>query len=468
MNAYELGVQTGLFSAGPSGEVITQHFFDAAFAGRINENKIYKESYHCNIIGKCGLMEWMEEFMGYETDCYTEYTLLETFGYNRQVKIDTQAVVPQYPGTVQLHLDTSSQYVNGQFILPIVGNSLVLPNGILVKVTAVNQASATDAIITVQQRDTTGNTGGYTILAGSALYVLSGAEIEDCECPEGQFRFPDLPVETDLRMIKYGDKGEICGDALDKCQWLKIPFTDECGNVLTTAWYTEALQEMYRSFEDRKWWETMFNPFFGMIPILKARGLKWTPASASEITVADVRAWKKELDKGGITCKEFAVFAGRDLFSQWQQMLSAEGVTKLLYAERPLKDCGWLNLDYCGMTVEGLTLHIYEECNFSNGKMLGGANSIFPGSAVIIPMCARPACRRSTGRRDRGGSDTKMFSRVYFKSNDGKVWDALTDSNGIFGPRNTFGAGCRQHEWTIQTRFTNEIHCANWWGYMGL
>lgn len=467
MSAQGLGYQTGLFSA-PVGAPIDQYFFDAAFAGRINENKIYKETYHCNIVEMCGISEWLDEFMGYETDCHPEYTLLETYGEKHLIKIAADAVVPQYPGTVALHLDASSQYVSNQFILPQVGNTIIIsPNGVLVKVTAINQASATDAIVTVQQRDTTGNTGAQNVTAGDELLVLSGSEIEDCDCPTGQFALPDLPIETDLKMVHFGDKGEVCGDAVNKCQWLKIPFTDECGNEIT-HWYTEALKKMYQRFEKRKFYERLLNPFFGLIPILRARGIKWTPASASEIVTDDVRTWKAELDKAGIGCREFAIFAGRTLFSQFQRMLLAAGVTQLLYTERPMRDCGWLNMDYCGMKVEGLTLHIYEECSFSNGKELGSPNMVFPSSAIIVPMCNRPACNRSNNRQDAGGNDVKMLSMVYFKSNDGRVWDALTDSNGIFGPRNTFGAGCEQHEWTIKTRFLQEVHCANWWGYMGL
>lgn len=73
----------------------------------------------------------------------------------------------------------------------------------------------------------------------------------------------------------------------------------------------------------------------------------------------------------------------------------------------------------------------------------------------------------------RNGYTEKMFTRVYFKDISlGRVWDTLTDANGVIsaanGGRNTFRAGCEQQEWTVKTRFLNEIHCANAWGYMGL
>lgn len=467
-NPLGIGYQTGFFSATP-GEPITQHFFDAAFAGRINDNKIYKEAYHCNIVQMCGMSQWMEEYMGYETDCHSAYTLLETYGQLNQVKINANATVPVYPGTVALHVDTSSTFVSDQFILPQVGNSLIAsPNGSLVEVTAVSFASSNDITVTVRQRDTTGNTGAFNIVAGDVLIVLSGSEIEDCECPTGQFAFNDMPQEIDLRMIEIGDKGELCGKALHECQWLKIPFTDEAGNVVEW-WYTEALSNMYKRHEKRKFYENLLNPNFGIIPTIKAKGIKWVPTSNSAITTDDVRDFKTQLDINGVGCREFAIFAGREKYSQFQRMLLTTGVVKLDNSLQPNGDCKWINMEYCGIKVEGLTLHIYEECSFSNGKELGSANMVFPNSAIIVPMCNRPTASRSNNRGESGSQDERMVSTVYYKSaKTGKVFDNDTDSNGIFGPRNTFGAGCEQHEWTIKSKWLQEIHCANWWGYMGL
>lgn len=412
--------------------------------------------------------------MGYDTECLLDanngYSIIETYGKYQMIKVQTTAVLPQYPGTVVVHLNANSHFIGGAFILPQVGNTIVTsPNGVLAEVTAVSVASAGDSTITLRQRDTTGNTGQQTITAGDELLVLSGSAIADCACPTGQFAVPDMPIITDLRMITIGDKGSVCGDAALKCQWLKIPFYDECGKEIQ-HWYTQALQDMYQRFEDRKRFEMLLNPSFGIIPTVRARGIKWTPASPSEITTDDVRAWKIELDKAGIMCREFAIFAGRTLFSQFQRMLLAAGVVKLDNTLQPLNDCKWINMEYCGIKVEGLTLHIYDECSFSNGKELGSPNMVYPSSAIIVPMCSRPACNRSNGRQDggTGSEDSKMGSMVYFKDTQGRVWDNLTDSNGMFGPRNTFGTGCDTHEWTIKARFLFEIHCANWWGYMGL
>lgn len=471
VNPNGIGYQTGFFSA-DKGTPINQYWFDAAFAGRINTNKIYKQAYHCNIVGYSGMSQWLDEYMGYETDCHPAYTLLESYGSYQQVKISQSATILPYPQTTLLHLDTNSTFVNNQFILPQVGNTIVTsPNGVLVEVTAISLASSADTTITVRQRDKTGNTGNQAVTAGDELLVLSGSEIADCACPAGQFAFNDLPLEIDLEMMTVGDKGELCGDALNKCQFLKIPFTDECGKVIEERWYTQALTDMYKRFEMRMHYEKLLNPKFGMINILRAKAIKFVPASANEITTDDVRAWKQKLDLYGVNCREYAIFAGGALFSQWQRMLLSAGVTQLQYIDRPLNDCGWINMEYCGLKVEGLTLHIYEEKSFSNGKELGSANMVFPNSAIIVPMCERPACSRSNKRMDSGGADNKMLSTVYFKSLDNRVWDNITDSNGVLngaGGRNTFGAGCETHEWTIKSRFLLEVHCPNQWGYMGL
>ena len=400
-NPQGIGYQTGMFS-GPVGEPLDQDFFDAAFAGRINNNKIYKEAYHCNLVDECTMGTWMDEMMGYETDCFPEYTLLETYGQYQLVKIATTVTIAAYPSTTSVHLDDNSYFVNGTYVLPQVGNTLVgTPTGKLVDVVSLNLASSGDAIIVVRQR--AGQTGTFDLTAGDELVVLAGSMISDCACPTGQFAVNDLPIEIDLSMDEWGDKGELCGDALNKCQFLKLPFTDECGNVIE-KWYVQALADMYKRHEKRKYFERLMNPKWGIIPTIKARGLKWTPNSGSEITTDDIRNWKGLLREHGISCMEYAIFAGTDLYSQFQRMLLAAGVTKLdSETHNPAKDCSWINMQYCGIKVEGLTLHIYEECAFSNGKVLGSGSSVYSMSAIIVPMCKRPACRRSTGRMDAGG-----------------------------------------------------------------
>jgi len=244
--------------------------------------------------------------------------------------------------------------------------------------------------------------------------------------------------------------------------------------VLEEKWWNGPLRKMYPRFEKRKTKEDLFNDKFGIIPTIKGTGIKFTPASANEITIDDIRDWVAALDEAGVYCREYAVFAGTTIYSQFQRLADAAGITRMAYERQPMMDCKWLNLEWCGIVVEGLTLHLYKECTFSNGKELGGQSYIFPSSAIFVPMCNNRDEERNTsnGKMSPVGKKGKLFSKVYFRSNaNGQVFDALTDSNGILngpGGRNTFGTGCREHEWTIEARYRNEIYCVKSWGYMGL
>lgn len=472
-NPLGLGYQTGYFSA-PIGQAIDQSFFNAAFAGHINTNKIYKEAYNCNIIGDnySTMTTWLEEFGGYETDCHPAYTLLEYYGFRHLIKEKTGVTVGAYPVTATITLSNGDHFVNGQYVLPQVGNSIVTaPNGVLVDITAITHATGFDTTLTVKQR--AGTTGTIVIPVNSEMLVLEGAMIADCACPTGQFAFRDLPIERDVAMIDFGLKGSLCGDALEKCQFLKIPFYDADGNVLDemSPWYTAAQQDMYRDFEMRKHYETLFNPSFGIVPGVKGLGLKFTPASTTEITTDDIRDFKKGLDIAGVAGREYAVFAGRNIYSQFQKMLLQAGVVKLDRSEQPLTDCKWIYMEYCGIKVEGVTLHIYDEKSFSSGKLLGATGMVFPDSAIMVPMGDIPRDIQRSTPSGRNGYTTKMFTRVYFRSIQGQVNDMLVDANGILtgvGGRNTFGTGCKTMEWTVRSRFLNEVRCLNSWGFIGL
>lgn len=451
-----LNYQQGYFS-GPSNVPVAQDYFNAAFAGRIHQDPIFKQAFNCDIVQQCNMSTWLDEFMGFETDCNPAYNLIESNGQYQQIRALSTSVIPANPGVGTIALDTNSQFVGGAYMLPAVGNTVVLPpTGELAEVTAVNLATH---VISVVLRNASAS--AQTVTAQDVMLVLSGSFLADCACPTGQFRFDDLPLIWGLQMATVSDKGSLCGDALLKCQYLKIPFTDDCGNVIE-KWYTKALQDMYRNFETKKHFERLLNPIFGIIPAIKARGMKFTQADPNILTTDDVRAWKAQMDVNGISCRSFAIFAGGQSFSQWQRMLQTAGVVQLNYIDQPLHDCKWIDMNYCGLSVEGLTLHIYEECSFSNGKLLGGPHMVFPTSAIWVPLVDRQSnCR--------GGTDNnKMLTTVYFKSNDGRVWDNLTDSNGVLGTRNTFGTGCETQEWSIKSRFLQEVHCANMWGYQGL
>lgn len=471
-NPQGLGYQTGYFAA-PIGAPVDQNFFNNAFAGHINTNKIYKKVYNCDIVGECTMSTWLEEFGGVEYDCHPAYTNLEYNGFRRQIRANGGSNIPAYPSTTTIRLSAKDHFVSGAYVLPQIGNSIVTaPNGILVDVTDITHATGFDTLITVKQR--IGGTTAFTIPDGAEMLVLAGSDLSDCACPTGQFNFRDMPLEIDLAMKDIAVKGSLCGDALEKCQFLKIPFLDENGAEIpeNSPWYTTAQVDMYRDLERRKHYEKLLNPNFGVVPNLRARGIKFSPASTTEITIDDLRFFKSQLDLYGVRGREYAVFAGNVIFSQFQRLLNTTGITNLLYAERPMRECGWINLEYCGIQVEGLTLHIYDECTFSNGKELGATAMRFPYSAIFVPMWDRPSePMRSTSSMGRDGYTTKMFNTVYFKSINGRRYDVYTDSNGFLnGPngRNTFGTGCKTHEWSAESRFLLEVHCMNAWAYIGL
>lgn len=472
-NGGDLGYQTGYFS-GPAGAPVDQNFFNQAFAGHINTNKIYKEVYNCNIIGDCTMGTWLEEFGGVEYDCHPAYTNLEYSGFRRQIRANAGVTIPSYPGTANITLSAKDHFVSGNYVLPQIGQTIVLtPSGFLANVTGVTHATANDTLITVQQDSRTA--APQVVAAGDEMLVLSGSVLTDCICPSGQFNFRDLPLEIDLVMKDIAAKGELCGDALEKCQFLKIPFLDENGVEIPdkSPWWTVAQADMYKDLERRKYYEKLLNSNFGIIPNLRARGIKFSPASTTEITLQDMRDLKSSLDIAGIAGREYAVFAGRVLFSQFQVLGLLAGVTqRLTFTDQPMNDCKWINYEYCGFKVEGLTLHIYDECSFSSGKELGAIGMNFPSSAIFVPLWNRPADpTRSVSPLGRNGYTEKMFTTVYFQSIQGRRYDMYTDSNGFLngpGGRNTFGTGCKNHEWSAETRFLLETHCMRSWIYMGL
>jgi hypothetical protein len=473
-NGGDLGYQTGYFS-GPVGQPVDQTFFNNAFAGHINTNKIYKEVYNCNIIGDCTMSTWLEEFGGVEYDCHPAYTNLEYNGYRRQIKAAAGSTIPSWPATGTITLSSKDHFVSGQFVLPQVGQTIVLtPSGMLANITAVTHATANNTVLTVQQDSKTA--APQVVASGDEMLVLAGSVLTDCACPTGQFNFRDMPLEIDLAMKDIAVKGSLCGDALEKCQFLKIPFLDESGNVMSDSspWWTPEQADMYKDLERRKHYEKLLNSNFGIVPNLRARGIKFSPASTTEITIQDMRDLKSQLDLAGIAGREYAIFAGRVIFSQLQVLAAAAGVTqRLTFTDQPMSNCKWINMEYCGFKVEGLTLHVYDECSFSSGKELGSIGMNFPASAIFVPLGDRPQdATRSVSPLGRNGySNNKMFETVYFQSIQGRRYDMYTDSNGFLnGPngRNTFGTGCKTHEWSAETRFLLETYCMNSWMYIGL
>lgn len=474
-----IGYQTNQFAV-PAGAGI----FDTVYASRLSGDPVIRAKYYSDIVGSCGISSWMEQFGDVQTDCFTDVTLLEYNSLRQQIKVKTNTTIPAYPATGTIALATTDHSIDGQFVLPREGNSLILPpTGKIVDIITVTHATANDTVLTVRHRS--GVTGTSALIAGDEPFVLTGSLLDDCECPEGTIILDEAPIEHENSMINYADKMELCGDDLDACRLMSIPFYDSdqnptiytdyrTGRELTGLWWEEKWRNMVQMFENRKDYETLFNDKFGLVPLVRSLGLNFVPASSSEITVDDFRAWVAKLDQNGIYGREYAVRAGTTKYSQFMRLLDSLGVTRLAYERQPMNSCKWMNLDWCGIEVEGLVLHIYKECAFSNGRMFGGANYVFPNSALFIPMwdSRSPNKNSSMGMQAPLGYTNKLFSRVYFRSKaTGEVFDSMMDSDGILNGqngKNTYGVGCRKHAWSIQSRWRNDYYNISHWGYMGL
>lgn len=450
-------IQTNQFS--PNSNNLNQTFFNAAFAGRLSQNPVYKETYWCKFIGEIGLGTFLDEYTGYDTFCFPNYSVVEYDPFKDQIKTTAApVVVTAYPAYTTIPLDAAYSQFYSTWILPTVGQTIVAPPyGALLEVTAVTAQGVTPSI-TVRNRSTSGAT--FTIPAGSLLKVLTGKYMADCDCPTGPFRVPDLPIVTPISMKKIGQgSGLLCGDALLACQNLKLPFYDADGNA-TDVWYNGPLTQMYKDFEKMKQYTRLLDPDWGLIPVLVARGSIFTTAYATSVTEDDIYAWGTALTTAGVTCTDYAIACGRDLFVMFQRLFNSlsalnNGIIGIFESN---DDCKWLNLNWCRMSIGGLNLHIFEDKWMSNGLGLGAAGYNFRKAGIMIPLCDRASNFRSDE------SASKMLTTVYFKDNLGRVWDNLQDGNGVYGPRNTFGTGCDNQEWTVKTEFSQIVHCPQAWG----
>jgi hypothetical protein len=414
----------------------------------------------------------MEAHSEEDTSCYDEYTILEYNGKRRQIKALAAVTIPAAPATGVILLSAKDKFVSNAFVLPQVGNTIVLPpSGELAVVTAVTGTTS----ITVRLKNPLAL--AQVIPINAEMLVLAGHDLVDCECPTGQLTFDVAPVEHDLKMVQFGTGGKLCGKTLANCNHLKISLKDANGNDVNNYMMTDFQQTEINRLEFRKHYETLLNKDFGIIPTLRARGLNFAPALTTEITLDDVREWVKLLDQNGVKCKEYAIFAGTSMYSQWQRLLGVLGNTYMLnYAERPLNDCAWINLEYCGIKVEGLTLHIYKDCTFSNGQLLGGVGYNFPNSAIWFPMSSKSTSTiRSSKEMGRdSGYNGKLFTRVYYKETGkmNRVHNMIAEESGIiseqYGGRNHYGPGCDEQSYSFKTKFLNELHCVSDWGFTGL
>lgn len=455
--------KTGKFAV-PTGVRLDQQFLDAAYASRFSEDPIFRKHYYCNLIGQANFGTWLTENMGYAESCFTEYSLLRHYPVDRIVRLSNVApvVVAANPALTELPIAAGSHYVSGAYVLPQIGDGILLPpNGVIATVTDITYGVNTTVI---EVRLPVG-VAAVTVPIAADIIVLTGKELADCDCPTGQMVLEDAPIEQPITMFGLGHStGEICGDALLKCQNVKYAFTytDEKGNLVETdRWYGGALQTMYQDHEYAKFHRILFDSTFGIIPTLKTKSIRWNWAAPAELTVEDIADLKAAIMTSGINCFEYSFVLGSQAFASAQTLATELGLGRITYGCFNPEDCKWINLNHCAISISGMTIHFYEENSFSNGKMLGASGFDFGNKGIGMPMCDKPS------NLDRNGeNDSKLFTVVYFRDNLGRVWDNLTDSNGILnGPsgRNTFGTGCDFHEFTIKSRFAVEVSCPEAW-----
>lgn len=456
--------KTGKFAV-PAGVRLDQAFLDAAHASRYSADPIFRKHYYCNLIGQSSFGTWLTENMGYAESCYTEYSLLRHYPVDRIVKLSNVApiVVAVSPATAVLPIAAGSHYVSGNYVLPQIGDGILLPpNGTIAIVTAVTVGVSTT---TITVRLHSAASAAVTIPIGAEVIVMTGKELADCDCPTGQLVLEDAPVEQPLTMFEFGNSSnEICGEALLKCQNVKYAYTytDEQGNLVETdRWYGGALQTMYQDHEAAKFHWILFNQTFGIIPTLKAKSIRWNWADPDALTTDDIADLKQAILQSGINCFEYSFALGSKAFASAQELASTLGLGRITYGCFNPEDCKWINLNHCAISIAGMTIHFYEENSFSNGKMLGASGFNFGNKGIGLPLCDKPA------NLDRSGADdNKMFTIVHFRDVLGRIHDNLTDSDGILnGPngRNTFGAGCDKHVFTIKSKFTVEVSCPEAW-----
>lgn len=456
----------------PEGTYLGQSFFREVYAERLSPN-VYRKFYYTNVAGPCTETMFLEQYGGVEYDCNKfDNTILEYAPLREQVKVGGNDATISIPasGSGFIPIDAADVAPDTQYTLPYDGNSLVLPSGDIVDVVSVGTENGGEAdgslYIEVEQRE--GGSGTLTVESGQELTILFGREISDCDCPEGNFRVQGMPVDTDIKWHSYADARELCGDDLNACSVLQVPLIDSNGNFIEgTAPFTyfNIEQELHADMQKRKNIEVLLE----LIARVKAAGLKFTPSDSDKIEVEDIRDWKKILDSFGIRNREYLVFAGNVVFSQFMKLRQDAQVTALEITQRPLVDCPWINLDYCGITVEGLTFHIFEACTFSNGYELGGAGSDFPASALLIPAGDRSTrVQWSRGRTGRTGYTDKAFNIVYFRGTNGVTYDVHVDTGGILGPYNPYEPGCIKQKWAVRSNWALETFGLQAWGFIGL
>lgn len=455
----------GQFSPPASVPTINQAFLSAAQASRYSADPVFRKHYYCNVINKCNFGTWLTENMGYATSCFKNYSIIREYPTNNIVHLsnDTTLLVPANgSSTVNLPIAPNSHFVGGAYVYPQVGDGVLLPpDGTIGVITAVNEGVNSTTISV--RRQVAG--AAVTVPVQSDVIILTGKQLADCSCPTGQMRIEDAPIEQAITMFNLAEKsGPICGDALLACQNVKYEYSymgeDGCP-VMTDVWYGGELTKLYQRHENSKWYRYLFDPTFGIIPTLTAQSIRWNWADPNEVTRADIADLKEGVQTSGINCFEYTFVLGTSAFASIQNLANDLGTGRVSYGAFNPEDCKWINLNFCTISDSGMIIHFYEECNFGDGNGLGARGFDYQNRGIGLPMCDKPSdCKRY------GEDDNKMFTIVNFKDIEGNIWDNQVDSNGILngvGGRNTFGTGCKNHEWSIESDFAVEVACPQAW-----
>lgn len=453
----------GQFSL-PSGVTLNGAFLQAAQASRYSADPVFRKHYFCNLIQQNTFGLWLTENMGYGETCFKNYSIVREYATDNLVHLSnaTAVTIPASPGTAVLTIAANSHYVSGNYVYPQVGDALLLPpNGDIGIITAVTPGINTTSL-TVRLKS---STVAVIVPALADVIVLTGKQLADCECPTGTFRMEDTPVEQPIAMQAIGElSGRICGDALLACQNVKYKYMymDADGNqVETELWYGGELQKMYKRHEDSKMYQYLFDPSFGIINTLRAKSIRWNWANRDVLTEQDIADLKRAVQASGLGCTEYTFVLGSLAYAAAQTLANSLSLNRISYGQFNPEDCKWINLQFCTISISGMTIHFYEENSFSNGKMLGASGFDYLRRGIGMPMCDKPSNLKRVGE-----NDTKLFTVVHFRDTLGRLHDNLTDSNGILngpGGRNTFGTGCDFHEFSIKSTFSVEVSCPESW-----
>lgn len=455
--------RTAEFSA-PAGVLLDGAFLRAAQASRYSLDPVFRKHYYCNLIQRNSFGLWLTENMGYAETCFKDYSIIREYATDNLVRLSNASavVIPASPGTATLSIAAISHYVSGNYVYPQVGDALLLPpNGDIAIITAVT-AGVNTTTLTVRLK---ASTTSVTIPANSDVIVLTGKQLADCDCPTGRIRLQDAPVEQAIKLANIGESTDkICGDALLACQNVKYEYKymDGDGNQVTTdLWYGGELQKLYQRHEESKMYQYLFDPSFGIITTLRAKSIRWNWATPTVLTEADIADLKRALQVSGLGCYEYTFMLGAQAYASAQSLANSLALNRVSYGMFNPEDCKWINLQFCTISISGMTIHFYEEQSFSNGKMLGAAGFDYLNRGIGMPMCDKPSNLKRIG-----DNDNKLFTIVHYRDSLGRIHDGLTDSNGILngpGGRNTFGTGCDFHEFSIKSSFAVEVSCPESW-----